>query len=182
MDHAPANRFRISAAFTLICCTAVSCTQTPQQVSTAAIAADAQGPVTVTYNPLTGRPSFLRARIAYPTTLPDTAVAYSMMRRYAAVFGTDSAARDLQYLDARIDSLGMRHMTVQQMQGGVEVYAARASVHLAREGGIVVAVSSNLVPGVRAAATQPTVSEDSARGIAGRQLPLGVAGASRLVL
>lgn len=166
---------------------AVSCARGPKAVSVAALAQDAQAPMAVTYNPLTGRPSFVRGRI--PVTVfglrpADTsqAVGYGFMQRYAALFGIDSAARDLQYVDSRVDALGMRHMTLKQVYQGVEVYAATVSVHLAPQGGLIAAVSSNVVPNVHAPTTQPAISEDSARAIAGKQLPHGAPVSSRLVV
>jgi bacillolysin len=166
---------------------AVSCGRAPRAVSVAALSQDAQAPVVATHNPRTGRPSFVRGRIpitVFGLRATDTsaAVAMGFMRRYAAVYGTDSAARDLRYVDARVDALGMRHMTLRQVYQGVDVYAATVSLHLAPAGGTVVAVSSNAVPDVHVATTQPAVSEDSARAIAASQLLGGTATSSRLVV
>ena len=166
---------------------AVSCRQAPQAVSVAALTQDAQAPVTVVYNPRTGGPSFIRSRI--PITViglrpGDTsqAAAYGIMRRYATMFGVDSAAQDLRFVEARVDSLGMRHTIMQQVVGAVDVYAATVSVHQARADGAITAVTSNVVPNVRVATTQPTLSEDSARAIAAKQLPRGVAVSARLTV
>ncbi len=179
--------FTVSFSVAMVLAVAVSCGRAPEPVSVAALVQDAQAPVTVTYNPLTGRPSFIRGRIpvtAFGLRTADTteAVSYGVMSRYAGVFGLDSAEQDLEYLESRVDALGMRHMTLKQVHQGVDVYAARVSVHLAPQGGIIAAVSSNAVPNVRVPTTQPDLSEDSARAIAGRQLPNGAPISSRLTV
>jgi Zn-dependent metalloprotease len=175
------------ASLAILSSAAVSCGGVPGAVSVAALTQESQAPVAATHNPRTGRASFVRGRIpvtVYGLRAADTssAVAYGFMRRYAALFGTDSGGRDLQYVDSRRDALGMRHMIMKQVYQGVEVYAATVSVHLAREGGMVVAVSSNAVPDVRVPTTQPTISEDSARAIAATQLLHGTVVSSRLVV
>ncbi len=164
-----------------------SCRQAPRAVTVTALTQDAQAPVTVTYNPHTGRPSFIRGRI--PVTViglrPDDtsrAAAYGFMRRYATLFGVDSTAQDLRFVAARVDSLGMRHTSMQQVFQGIDVYAATVSVHQAPPEGAIAAATSNVVPNVRVATTQPALGEDSARAIAARQLPRGVPVSARLVV
>lgn len=166
---------------------AIACDRTPQPVSVAALSQAAQAQILVSYNPFTGRPSFMRGRIPVAVTgRPETdttpAVALGFMQRYADLFGIDSAARDLRLVDSRVDDLGARHMTLQQVYGGVDVYGAIYSLHLAPRGGPIVAMSSNLVPDVRTATTEPTISDDSARTLARSQLLHGTAAAARLVL
>jgi Zn-dependent metalloprotease len=164
-----------------------SCTSAPQRVDVATLSQAAQAEIAVSYNPFTGRPSFLRGRIPLAVTgvLPtDTgpAVAFGFMQRYADMFGIDSAARDLRLVATRVDALGMRHLTLQQVYRGIAVYAATYSIHLAPQGGPILAMSSNLVPDVRSATTEPAISEDSARGLARSQLVNGTAVAASLVL
>jgi bacillolysin len=166
---------------------AVSCTPAPKPVSVATLAQAAQADIAVTYNPLTGRPSFMRGRIPVAVTgvLPtDTtaAVAFGFMRRYAALFGIDSTGKDLRLVDSRVDRLGMRHVTLRQVFDGVEVYGATYSIHLAPRSGEILAMSSNLVPAVRAPTTAPAISEDSARAVARSQLLRGAVASSRLVV
>ncbi|MGH7607517.1 MAG: M4 family metallopeptidase, partial [Gemmatimonadales bacterium] len=166
---------------------AAACTGTPQPVSVAALSQAAQAAIAVSYNPFTGRPTFMRGRIPVtvtgrPQTDTTAAVALGFMQRYADLFGIDSAASDLRLVGARVDRLGARHMTLQQVYRGVEVYAAVYSLHLAPRGGTIVAMSSNLVPDVRVATTEPAISEDSARTLARSQLLHGTAVAARLVV
>ncbi|MGH7529960.1 MAG: M4 family metallopeptidase [Gemmatimonadales bacterium] len=166
---------------------AVSCTRTPQPVSVAALSQAAQAEIVVSYNPFTGRPSFVRGRFPVTVTgLPQTdttvAVALGFMQRYADMFGIDSAASTMRLVDTRVDRLGARHTTMQQVYRGVEVYGAIYSLHRAPGGGPIVAISSNLVPDVRAATTEPAISEDSARTLARSQLLHGTAVAARLVV
>lgn len=169
---------------------AVACTRTPQpaqRASVAALSQAAQGEMDVSYNPFTGRPSFIRGRIPVTATgrpQADTsaAVALGLMQRYSDLFGVDSAASDMRLVDTRVDRRGARHITMQQVYRGVEVYAAVYSLHLAPRGDTIVAISSNLVPDVRAATTEPAISEDSARTLARSQLVNGTAEAARLVV
>lgn len=166
---------------------AVACARPPAPVSIGAMARDAQAPVQVTYNPFTGRPSFIRSRIplsALGLRPSDTSqvVGFAFMKRYAGTFGVDTTGQGLQLLDTHTDSLGMRHLRLQQVVGAVPVYDATVSIHIAPQGGFIAAVSSNLVPDVRVATAQATFSEDAARARAASRLIRGTAIASSLVV
>lgn len=166
---------------------AVACAPGPKPVSVDALSQAAQAELIVSYNPFTGRPSFMRGRIPIPVTgaLPaDTAaaIAYGFMQRYADLFGIDSAAGELRLVDSRVDSVGMRHATFRQVYRGVEVYGAVYSLHLAPQGGPIVAMTSNLVPDVRARTTEPAIGEDSARAVARSQLLRSTVVSARLVV
>ena len=171
----------------LVLWTAFSCTRPPQPVSLASLTQDVQAPVSVTYNPFTGRPSFVRGKIPFGILglqAADTtqAVAYALMKRYASLFGTDSTTRDLEYVFAGTDRVGMRHMGMRQIYQGIEVYGGGVWVHLARGGGAIAAISSNAVPNVSVPTITPTVSQDSARALAASQLLSGTAVSARLVV
>jgi len=188
MTHPLPQRIPVPLAVAIGLTVAISCRQAPKTVNVAALTQDAQAPVAVTYNPRTGRPSFIRGRIPL-SVLPGFAPgdtsrgpAYGFMQRYASLFGIDSTAKDLRLVDSRVDSLGMRHTTMQQVYQGVDVYAATASVHQTPTEGAITAATSNLVPDVRVATTQPALTQDSARAIAAKQLPRGVPVFSRLVV
>jgi Zn-dependent metalloprotease len=187
MPHPLPQRIPVPLGVVIGLTIALSCRQAPKAVNVAALTQDAQAPVAVTYNPRTGRPSFIRGRI--PVTVMglvpgDTsrAVSYGFMQRYSTLFGVDSTTQDLRFVDARVDSLGMRHTTMQQVVQGVDVYAATVTVHQAPPEGAIAAATSNVVPDVRVATTQPAITQDSARAIAAKQLPRGVAVSSRLVV
>jgi bacillolysin len=171
----------------LVVWSAFSCTRPPKPVSLEGLRQDAQAPVSVTYNSFTGRPSFVRGKISFGVLglqAGDTtqAVAYELMKRYASLFGTESTARDLEYVVVRTDPLEMRHMGMRQVYQGVEVYGAGVWVHVAPGGGAVAAISSNAVPNVRVPTITPTISQDSARALAASRLRSGTAVASRLVV
>ncbi|HEX9705325.1 MAG TPA: M4 family metallopeptidase [Gemmatimonadales bacterium] len=173
------------SAFTLLALG--SCSPVPRPVSIAVLAQAAQAEIAVNYNPFTGRPSFMRGRIPrglsqVPATDTTPAVAYGFMRRYADLFGIDSTGKDLRVLDSRIDALGMHRVVLQQVYEGVDVYGAVYSIHVARGGEAIVAMSSNLVPGVRVPSVQPAISRDSARAVARSQLARGEARETRLVV
>ena len=187
MTHPLPQRIPVPLGVVIGLTVALSCRQAPKAVNVSALTQDAQAPVAVTYNPRTGRPSFIRGRI--PATVMglqpgDTsqAVSYGFMRRYHTLFGVDSTAQDLRFVESRVDSLGMRHTTMQQVVQGVDVYAATVTVHQTASEGAIAATTSNVVPDVRVATTQPAITQDSARAIAAKQLPRGVAVSSRLVV
>jgi Zn-dependent metalloprotease len=98
------------------------------------------------------------------------------------MFGVDPSGGDLRVVDSRLDRLGMRHVFGQQTVGGVEVYGATYALHLAPQGGAIVAVTSSLVPNARAATTTPAITADSARAVARALLLDGEAVTSRLTV
>lgn len=172
------------AALALIC---VACAREPEPVDTTMLAQDTQAPLSVTTNPRTGRPSFVRGRIPVQVLgirPADTsrAVADAFLKRYARMLGTDSAGGDMRLVGARTDALGMRHFSLQQIYRNVDVYAGAVSVHLAREGGVIAAVTSNVVPNVRVSSTEPAITQDSARALAATQLLHGTTGTARLAI
>jgi len=186
-----APRLVVWLCLAVAACAAVSCRSTPQPADIASLVSGltqaAQESLAVNYSPVTGRPSFVRGRIPIAVTgvLPtdtSTAVVFGFMRRYAALFGTDSAGQDLRLVTSRVDELGMRHMTLQQVHGGVDVYGATYSVHLSRQGAGIVAVISSAVPDLRVPSTQPAISEDSARAVARSLLLRGTAVSSRVAV
>lgn len=188
MTRALPQRFPVPLSVLVGCTIAVSCRQVPKPVGLTKLTQEVQTPVTATYNPNTGRPSFIRGRIPI-TVIPgvtagDTsrAPAYAIMRHYSSVFGTDSTGTDLRFVETKNDAVGMRHTVMQQVYQGVDVYAATVTVHQIRSDGVIAAVTSNVVPDVHVPTTQATLSEDSARAIATQQMPRGVAVSARLVV
>ena len=182
MTRALPKRLPLLLSALVACIVASSCRQAPKPVGVTKLTQEVQTPVTATYNPNTGRPSFIRGRIPI-TVIPgvtagDTsrAPAYALMRHYASVFGTDSTGTDLRFVETRNDAIGMRHTVMQQVYQGVDVYAATVTVHQIRSDGVIAAVTSNVVPDVHVATTQAALTADSARAIAAKQLPHGVGG------
>jgi Zn-dependent metalloprotease len=178
----------LAAASSLgVACRRARAPEPPPRIDVAALAQAAVESLRVTFSPTTGRPSFVRGRIplaviGLPAADTSATVIFTFMRRYAAMFGIDTAARDLRLLASQLDRLGMRHITVQQHVGGVEVYGAVYTIHIAPQGGGILAMTSSLVPNVRAATTTPTVTEDSARALARALLLGGQDAAARLVV
>jgi Zn-dependent metalloprotease len=183
---------RLGTPWLSLCTTAVAlaaCARAPApaNVSVAALQQDAQAPTQITYNPLTGRPSFIRGRIplsALGLRPSDTsqAAGVGFMKRYATMFGVDTSGQELQVVDSRTDSLGMRHLRLQQVAHGIPVYDAAVSVHLAPQGEFIAAVSSNVVPDIQVSSAQPAIREDSARATAAAALHHGTPLSSRLVV
>ena len=119
-------------------------------------------PMTISYSPVTQRPSF--------------------MRRHARVFGVDSSGRGLELVESRADRLGVRHVLVRQQVDNVPVYNAMYAVHIDPRRSCVVAVTSSLVPDIRVNTTTPKISADSARVVARAYLISGQASAPRLMV
>ena len=161
--------------------------QRPSAQDVASLTQASTEPMTISYNPVSQRPSFVRGRIplaglGLQATDTGTAVVYAVMRRYARLFGVDSSARDLQLVESRADRLGMRHVVMQQMVDNVPVYNAIYAAHVDPRSSSVVAVTSSLVPDIRVNTTTPKLSEDSARAVARAYLIRGEARSSRLMV
>jgi Zn-dependent metalloprotease len=140
---------------------------------------DAGGEVEITWNPLTGTPSFIRGRIPLSAigvdswVKPSTA-ATTLMDRYASLFGVRQASSELKVMRDETDALGMRHVTLQQVYQGIEVYGGSVRVHLSADGQDVVAVSSGFVPDIQVPDTLPRITADQALAAARKALPNGI--------
>src|SRR5512145_1337860 len=145
-------------------------------------------PMTISYSPVSQRPSFMRGCIplaslglqASDTSGATRAMAF--MRRHARVFGVDSSGRGLELVESRADRLGVRHVLVRQKVDNVPVYNAMYAVHIDPRTSCVVAVTSSLVPDIRVNTTTPKISADSARAVARAYLIGGQARSSRLMI
>jgi Zn-dependent metalloprotease len=144
--------------------------------------------LTISYSPVSQRPSFVRGRIPLPrlgVQPGDTSAAKvvsALMAQYARLFGVDSGARDLQLVESRADRLGMRHVVMQQKVDNVPVYNAIYAVHVDPRSNSVAALTSSLVPDIQVNTTTPKISADSARAVARAYLIRGQAGVPRLMV
>ena len=188
MGRQPVIRFAVFALLTTIgACNRGAAPQRPSAQDIARLIQASTESLTISYNPVSQRPSFVRGRIPLTrlglraTATGDTVV-FALMRQYARVFGVDSSARDLQLVESRADRLGMRHVVMQQRVENVPVYNAIYAVHVDPRSGSVVALTSSLVPDIRVNTTTPTISEDSARAVARAYLIDGQALSSRLMV
>jgi bacillolysin len=146
----------------------------------------ASEPMTISYNPMSQRPSFIRGRIPIANLQPSdtsaTTVAFTFMRRHARLFGVDSSGQGLELVESRADRLGVRHVVVRQKVDNVPVYNAMYAVHIDPRTSSVVAVTSSLVPDIRVNTTAPKITADSARAVARAYLIRGQAGSPRLMV
>ena len=188
MGRQPVIRFAVFALLTTIgACNRGAAPQRPSAQDIARLIQASTESLTISYNPVSQRPSFVRGRIPLTrlglraAATGDTVV-FALMRQYARVFGVDSSARDLQLVESRADRLGMRHVVMQQRVENVPVYNAIYAVHVDPRSGSVVALTSSLVPDIRVNTTTPTISEDSARAVARAYLIDGQALSSRLMV
>lgn len=178
----------LSASWILGACNRRSGPQQPSSQDIASLARVASESLTISYNPVSRRPSFVRGRIPLDRLgleAGDTSgpmVASALMVRYARLFGVDSSARDLQLVESRTDRLGMRHIVMQQKVENVPVYNAIYAVHVDPRSNSVAALTSSLVPDIRVNTTTPKISEDSARAVARAFLISGQAASSRLMV
>jgi Zn-dependent metalloprotease len=132
--------------------------------------------VEVTQNPRTDRPSFIRARIPFTAlglTRGDTteAVAYAFASRYVDMLGLEDPRRDLELIRAATDELGMRHLILRQVYEGIEVLGGSMAIHVGAAGDTIVAMGSGVLPGIRVADTQPSLTADDATEVARQVLP-----------
>ncbi len=139
---------------------------------------DTDGKVEITWNSLTDTPSFVRGSIPLPdgnvqSESDTSAAALSFVERYADLFGVSDASQELNVVRSDVDALGMRHVTLQQVYQGVEVYGAHVKVHLSADGQEVMAASNSFVPGIALDNTRPRVHSEEAVAIARQALPNG---------
>jgi len=139
---------------------------------------DAGGQLQVTWNPLTGYPSFLAGHMPLPLAIEAgrvdaEAAVLAFVERYAQVFGVSSAANELQVAQAGTDNLGMAHVTLRQVYRGVEVYHAQIKGHLSADGREMVAVSNGFVTGIALAGVEPGIDAAQALSTARLALPGG---------
>ncbi len=141
--------------------------------------AAADGPVEVTQNPFTGRPSFIRGPIPLEVVAQAAGAAdksqavVAFVDRYADVFGITDAAVELVVQAEEVDDLGMTHVTLGQVYRGVEVYNASMKVHLATDGRSVAAIGNGFVPGIRLVDVRPAVISQQALEATRKALPGG---------
>ncbi len=141
--------------------------------------------VRITQNPLTGTPSFVRTQVPLSElglTGTSRSLALRFLGRYAALFGIGSSQRDLQYVGEQTDALGMRHITLEQVHRGVDVYGARMTVHLSRDGKQALAVTNSAIPHLSVPSVRPRIDADVALRVARRLMPEGVLVSSKLVI
>lgn len=152
--------------------------QAPPPPALEALRQDAGGDVEITWNSHNGTPSFLRGSIPLAAVTiqgeSDEAVAQAFVEHYADLLGVRAASDELVVVQAFVDTLGMRHVTFQQVFQGVEVYGAYLKVHLSAEAQEAVALSSSFVPRIALADTQPNVTAGEALAGARKALPKGV--------
>lgn len=153
--------------------------QSPTPPSLAQLRQDAGGEVEITWNPLTDTPSFIRGRIPLTAIGLDSrakpsAAAIALVDRYASLLGVKQASSELKVVQDETDALGMRHVSLQQVYQGVEVYGGSMKVHLSADGQEVVALSSGFVPGIQLPNVQPRITADQALAAARKALPNGV--------
>lgn len=141
--------------------------------------ADAVGDVEVTYNPVTGTPSFILgqlpfAKMGVSTTDSPTAAASATLSRYASLLGINQVSSDLQMKDVSTDEFAITHVTLQQVYQGVKVFGAYVSVHL-RNGDAVEAITNGYVPNLKIANVKPSIAAAQALALAQKALPSGSA-------
>jgi len=158
--------------------TGPAASQPPAPPALGQLRQDAGGEVEITWNPLTGTPSFIRGRIPLSAigvdsrAKPSTA-ATSFVDRYASLLGVRQASSEFTGMRDETDALGMRHVTLQQAYQGIEVYGGSVRVHLSTDGQEVVAVSSGFVPDIQVPDTRPRITADQALAVARKALPNG---------
>lgn len=139
---------------------------------------DAVNGLEIVQSDLAAYPSFVSGEVRIPLAVQKEggdAAAQSMgfMERHADAFGVRDPQEELVVTDAEADTLGMTHVTMQQVYEGVEVYNAQMKVHLSADGRSVLAVSNGFVTGIDLSSTRPQVSADEALVIARKSLPNG---------
>lgn len=152
--------------------------QSPPPPALEQLRQDAGGEVEITWNSRTDTPSFIRGGIpisgvSVQTKGDASAAALAFVERYADLFGVRDASQELTVVKSDVDALGMRHVTLNQVYQGVEVYGAHMKVYLSADGQEVVATSSGFVPEIALSDTQPRITAEEALANAHQALPNG---------
>jgi len=168
----------ILALLTTLVLSTPGLSQAPPPPAIEQLERDAEGEVEITWNPRTETPSFVRgsvriSAIGAQSEEDTSAAAMAFVERYADLFGVRDASQELTVVGAEADALGMRHVTLQQVHQGVEVYGTGMKIHLSADGQEVMAASSSFVPGIALDETQPRVTAEEAFANTSQALPNG---------
>jgi bacillolysin len=98
-------------------------------------------------------------------------VARAAVDRYSDLLGVRDARAQLRYVGTTTDALGQRHVRFEQTAGGVPIYDGAVTVHLARDAGALTGFTAGVSSVTAGAASQPSVSAEQARDVAGAQVP-----------
>lgn len=124
-------------------------------------------------NPATGMVGFLRitggAGLSLDSSDSVEAESAAFFQQYGAIFGISDAATELAPLATTSDSVGMKHLSYQQVYQGVPVFAAILRVHYnaagqltAANGVFVPRINVNVVPSVSAESAAATATAATA--------------------
>ncbi|MBP6016607.1 MAG: M4 family metallopeptidase [Candidatus Promineofilum sp.] len=126
------------------------------------------GQVVFSQNPATGVVGFLRitsdAGLSLTQTDSPQAETSTFLQQYGGIFGVTDATTELVQVDAATDSLGMKHLTYQQVYEGVPVFAGILRVHL-NENSQLTAANGVFVPRIKVNTT-PSLTAETAAEIA----------------
>ncbi len=148
------------------------------QVALARLQQDAVGEIELVWNTQTHTPSFVSGAIPVTSvSLQADAsaeeIALDFARAYADLFRLQQVDRELVVTASERDTIGMDHVTLQQLYHGIPVHNATMRVHIQEQ--TIVAATNGVVPDLWLSATQPTVSAAEALAIAQAVAPGGKA-------
>ena len=123
-------------------------------------------------------PSFLRGHMKLPASVQasqtdDVTAAKAFLQMHAANFGISHVDQELQMIDQVVDSLGVSHLSWQQVYQGVPVYHALIQIHLDRSADEVVAVGNGFVNGINLTTISPQIDAIAASAVGYRLLAGG---------
>ncbi len=117
--------------------------------------ADTGGKAQININSATGVADFMRlprgSELSLLRSESAEAVAGAFFARYGDAFGITNAASQLALAKQQTDKLGMTHLTYEQVQDGVNVFAGQITVHLVK-GNRIASVNGAFIPQIKASA------------------------------
>jgi len=139
---------------------------------------DSDGQTLLTWNPVTNTPSFIQTRV--PVSIlaqshraaPQT-IAMAFIDRYAELLAIHQPDQELRMSQISTDSLGMQHVTFDQLYAGTPVYGGQVRVHLASDGTQVLAASNTFNPGINLNQIEAQLGSQKALALARQALPNG---------
>lgn len=152
--------------------------QTPDGINK--LVENSTGDVEITWNDKTGKPSFIRGNMSLPAKARQSAqegdiesATIEFVENYGDLFGISDASQELQATKVETDSLGMYHVTLQQVYQDVNVHHSGIGVHINGDKEIVVAVNNQFIPDVGLSSVESQITITQAVTIAKMALPNG---------
>jgi Zn-dependent metalloprotease/subtilisin family serine protease len=130
----------------------------------------------VTWNAAGTHPTFLRGHMPLPVTAQQaqddpTNAAIQVLNQFGTLLGITDVSTELEPVDGWMDSLGLYHVTLQQVYLGRQVFNAQIKVHMNLQTAEALAISSGFLAGIDLPDVLPEITPEQAKMTAEKALP-----------